>query len=44
MTIFGMNRISRWTSRMCSRPARPGWIVSAESPSAYLYPSRPRMR
>ena len=35
MTIFGMNRISRWTSRMCSRPARAGSTVSAVSPSAY---------
>jgi hypothetical protein len=44
MTTFGMNRISRCTSMMCSRPARAGSIVSAVWPSAYRYPSRPRMR
>jgi 1-acyl-sn-glycerol-3-phosphate acyltransferase len=36
ITTLGMNRIRRCTSRMCSRPARPGSMVSAVVPSAYL--------
>ena len=35
MTILGMNRISRWHSRMCSRPSWALSTVSAVSPSAY---------
>jgi 1,4-dihydroxy-2-naphthoyl-CoA synthase len=35
MTTFGMNRISRCTSRMCSRPSFAASTVSADSPSAY---------
>ncbi len=36
MTTLPIIRISRCTSRMCSRPARAGSIVSDVSPSAYL--------
>ena len=35
-TILGMKRISRCTSRMCSRPLRDESIDDAVSPSAYL--------
>jgi len=36
--------MSRCTSRMCRRPVRAASIVLASVPSAYLYPSLPRMR
>jgi hypothetical protein len=35
ITTLGMNRISRCTSKMCSRPARAVSTVSAVSPEAY---------
>ena len=45
MTTLGMNRISRCTSRMCSRPdrMRPR-LAGIRNPRSYWYPSRPRMR
>ena len=35
MTTFGMKRIRRWHSRMCSRASLAASTVSAVSPSAY---------
>ncbi len=36
MAIFGMKRMSRWHSRMCSRPARPASAGDTSvSPDAY---------
>ena len=47
-TTFGIVRISRCTSRMCSRPpaalTRAGSTVSAVSPSRTGSPTRPRIR